>query len=198
VKDFKTPFTLFRSSVCGNFKNRTYEKRAEVKNLEDLKTCMGFDHVMGEFKENYRKKANWIGSNVLYFDLDNGETEEPDEWIGMEDIPDLFPDVEIVLQPSRNHMKDKIKEVDGKSIVLPARPKFHGYCPLKTPFDDAVEMEKYLRLMVDHYPEVDRQVTDCSRLFCGSRVQGAQYITGEMDMVEFLNYYLEDVENGLN
>jgi putative DNA primase/helicase len=184
---FKTPFHISISSFKSNFKNTVYESFIEVEDLEMFDRATQFDHVMGSFIDNKRSVDNFDGSDCLFFDIDNGGSENSNDWVSMDMVPELFPDVEMILKPSKNHMKVK----KGK----PARPKFHGYCPLKEIIKDGKELEQYLNIMINLWTELDAQVNDCSRFFAGSATGGAVYIHGTKDMVEFLQIFKENDYN---
>ncbi len=48
--------------------------------------AIGFDHVCGTFKNNYRSVNNFISSNVIVMDCDNEGPEE--DWITPETMAD--------------------------------------------------------------------------------------------------------------
>lgn len=92
-----------------------------VTDKETLVATVKLDHVMAEYKGNYRKGDNFIQSDVIPLDCDNDHSDNPDDWVAPFEVAMQFPDVTFAVSYSRNNMKDK----GGKS----ARPRFHGYFP---------------------------------------------------------------------
>lgn len=112
-------FTIYTADCTGNEHNAVYPNKAVISNGEELKTAAAFDHVCAVYKDNYRNRDNFLVSDVAVMDCDNGDTDNPDEWVIGKKLITLLPDVAVAIVPSRNNMKEK----DGKS----ARPRFHAY-----------------------------------------------------------------------
>ena len=99
--------TLHYSTICQNEKNAVYPHKSTINSIVDLETVVSYDHVCAEYKDGYRKNSNFIQSNCSMFDVDNTETDNPDEWITPEHVREAFPDVPFYVSYSRNHMKQK-------------------------------------------------------------------------------------------
>lgn len=112
-------FTLYTAAVTGAEANCCYPEQRKIGCAEDLEAAAAFDHVCVAFKNDYRKRENFLSSDVLVMDCDNSHTENPAEWMTMEKFLAMIPEVSVAIVPSRNHMKPK----DGKC----ARPRFHVY-----------------------------------------------------------------------
>lgn len=74
-------FDIFSSSLRGASANCRYPEKKTIRNTEDLKEAAGFDHVAVEFKDSYRSRKNFIASDVVVMDCDNGDTDNPDDWV---------------------------------------------------------------------------------------------------------------------
>lgn len=125
--------TLYYNTVRQNAKNAKYPNKLVIFDTEDLKKAVSYDHVCAEYKDNYRKNDNFIQSDCNMFDVDNADSDNPDEWITPKDVRKAFPDVPFYVSYSRNHIKQKC----DKS----ARPKFHVYFPDRL-FSDMKESER--------------------------------------------------------
>ncbi len=108
---------IWAAKCCGSEKNCLYPDAATVTDTETLKKVIANDHTFICFKDNYRSGLNFRYTDTLVTDCDNTHSEDPADWIAKEDIIRAFPDVEMLIYTSRNHMKPK----DGKS----PRPKYH-------------------------------------------------------------------------
>ena len=105
------------ANCTGKKKNCLYPNTAIVNDINELPKYMKYDYTFIEFKNNYRDKDNFIRSVYATFDVDNTNTDDPNEWIQIADIPKIFEDVWCLVVTSTNHMKIK----EGRS----PRPKFH-------------------------------------------------------------------------
>lgn len=56
-----------------------------------------------EYAKGYRSNENFIRTNCLALDCDNGHSENPEEWVSPEKILSLFPDVTVGFHFSRHH-----------------------------------------------------------------------------------------------
>ena len=79
-------FALQTANVTADAKNCFYPNRAEIRSGEDLKAAVRFDHVCGEFKNNYRSIINFLKSNVIVMDCDNDHSDDPADWITFEKL----------------------------------------------------------------------------------------------------------------
>lgn len=150
---------LQTANVVSDAKNCLYPNRVEVTNAKELQEAVKFDHVCAEYTKNYRSISNFIRSNVVVMDCDNDHTENPDEWIQVEQLEDLFGDVSYAVAFSRNHMKEK----DGKA----ARPKFHVYFEIAET-DDAEHYAAIKVAIKKAYPFFDGNALDAARFLFGA------------------------------
>lgn len=151
-------FVLQTANVAADAKNCVYPNRTEIMSGNALKAAVHFDHVCGEFKKNYRNISNFLKSNVIVMDCDNDHSEDPDEWITLEKLEELFEEIDYAAVPSRNHMKEK----DGRA----ARPKFHVYFPIE-------ETEN-----ADYYAAVKRAIQKAFSFFDDNALDAARFIFG--------------------
>lgn len=150
---------LQTANVVSDAKNCLYPNRVEVTNAKELQEAVKFDHVCAEYTKNYRSISNFIRSNVVVMDCDNDHTENPDEWIQVVQLEDLFGDVSYAVAFSRNHMKEK----DGKA----ARPKFHVYFEIAET-DDAEHYAAIKAAIKKAYPFFDGNALDAARFLFGA------------------------------
>lgn len=154
-------FTLYRSVYKQNEKNTIYSNKCLISCLDDLKSAVLFDHVACEYKNGHRAKDDFIKSDVVMMDLDNGHTDDPDKWKDIDDIVEAFPDVEFYYIQSRNHMKPK-KTAAGE--IKEPRPKYHIYFPVEAVADPA-EYEKLKGYIGAMFPYFDCKCRDVAHFF---------------------------------
>lgn len=169
--------TLYYNTVRQNAKNAKYPNKLVIFNTEDLKKAVAYDHVCAEYKDNYRKKSNYIQSDCAMFDVDNSGTDNPDEWITPEDVQKAFPDVPFYASYSRNHMKPK----DGKA----PRPKFHVYFP-DMQIKDRLEYERYKEAVCRYFLHFDFNAKDAARFFYGVENPTVEYFDGNTLLYDFM------------
>lgn len=168
-------FVLQTANVAADAKNCVYPNRAEITSGDALKAAVHFDHVCGEFKKNYRNIGNFLKSNVIVMDCDNDHSEDPDEWITLEKLEELFEEIDYAAVPSRNHMKEK----DGRA----ARPKFHVYFPIEET-DDADYYAAVKRAIQKAFPFFDDNALDAARFIFGSDPDEVVWHEGWMSIEE--------------
>lgn len=151
-------FVLQTANVTADAKNCVYPNRKEITSGDELKEAVRVDHVCGEFKKNYRNISNFLKSNVIVMDCDNDHSEDPDDWITIEKLEEIFEEIDYAAVPSRNHMKEK----DGKA----ARPKFHVYFPIEETAD------------AEHYAAIKRAVQKEFSFFDDNALDAARFIFG--------------------
>ena len=132
-------FTLYQANCYQNERNAYYPGEVEVGTLEQLLSVSEKDHTAGRFKNSHRAVDDFISSNCIMGDLDNGETDNEDFFKTVDDIAEAFPDVCFYYVFSRNHLKAK-KRSDG--TYLAPRYKVHVYFPLSREYADAVKYNK--------------------------------------------------------
>lgn len=152
-------FTLSHSGQTGVQTTTVYPNQVTINDELSLQTVAQFDHVAGQFLNNTRSNANFIQSDVLVMDIDNDHSENPDEWITVERLKEIFVDYNFALVTSRSHMQAKA----GKA----PRPKFHIYFQINevTDKDIYVAMKEEL---CNQYKFFDDHAKDAARFFFGN------------------------------
>ena len=112
-------FTLSHSGQTGVQTTTVYPNQVTITDEISLQTVVQFDHVAGLFLNNTRSNTNFVKSDVLVMDIDNDHSENPDEWMTVERLKEIFADYNFALVTSRSHMQAKA----GKA----PRPKYHIY-----------------------------------------------------------------------
>lgn len=57
--------TLYYNKVRQNARNAVYPHKIVISNTEDLKIAVSYDHVCAEYKDSYRKNANFIQADCI-------------------------------------------------------------------------------------------------------------------------------------
>jgi len=159
-------FTLYQANCYQNERNAYYPGEVEVGTLEQLLSVSEKDHTAGRFKNSHRAVDDFISSNCIMGDLDNGETDNEDFFKTVDDIAEAFPDVCFYYVFSRNHLKVK-KRSDG--TYLAPRYKVHVYFPLSREYADAVKYNKLQFALGFLFPYFDAGASDAARFFYGVR-----------------------------
>ncbi|HEM4736689.1 TPA: DNA primase [Streptococcus suis] len=152
-------FTLSHSGQTGVQTTTVYPNQVTITDEISLQTVAQFDHVAGLFFNNTRSNANFIKSDVLIMDIDNDHSENPDEWMTVERLKEIFADYNFALVTSRSHMQAKA----GKA----PRPKYHIYFQINevTDKDVYVAMKEEL---CNQYKFFDDHAKDAARFFFGN------------------------------
>jgi hypothetical protein len=169
--------TLYYNTVCQNAQNAKYPYKLEVRCTDDLKKIVMYDHVCADYKDNYRKNSNFIQSDCNMFDVDNTETDNPDEWVYPFDVKNAFPNVPFYVSYSRNHMKPK----GGKS----PRPKFHVYFS-DVKITDCEEYKRHKESVCRYFPEFDPNAKDAARFFFGVQYPNVEFFSGDVLLYDFM------------
>lgn len=98
---------VFHSGNCGNAQNCKYPYSGIGSTPEELKKLFCYDHTFIRFKNDYRSKENFLEATIAALDNDNEHSDDPKDWVGILDIPKLFPNVPCIVSTSRHHMKQK-------------------------------------------------------------------------------------------
>ena len=85
--------TVHRSDQCGNAQNCKYPYSGIGTTPEELKKLFCYDHTFIRFKNNYRSKEKFLEATIAALDNDNDHSDDPKDWVGILDIPKLFPNV---------------------------------------------------------------------------------------------------------
>jgi P4 family phage/plasmid primase-like protien len=129
-----------------------------VKSADELKDVVAYDHVCGEYQNNYRSVGNFVKSDVVVMDLDNDHSDDAAEWITEDKLDNLLPDISYAMAPSRHYMLDK----DGQS----ARPRYHVYFPVEEVTD------------ADTYTAIKRAIHMAYSFFDGNALDAARFLFG--------------------
>lgn len=148
--------TLSIARVCGKPSNRYYPDTAVIEDAAQMAAAAAFDHVCGSFKAGRRSRENFLNADCIVMDCDNSHSEDPEDWVVMEDI--LSAGVACIIVPSRNNMKDK-----GSSA---ARPRYHVYFPVEKITDE------------DEYSALKSRIHDAFPVFDGNALDSARFIYG--------------------
>lgn len=170
-------FTIYSADVTGNPGNCSYLHKQVVLDEASLKAAVCHDYVCAEYRNSYRNGDNFIGSDCLPVDCDNDHSENPEDWITPEDVPQHFPGVTFAVHFSRFHMREK----NGKA----ARPKFHVLFPIDYVTDPALysDMKKLVNSI---FPYFDTNALDAARFFFGTTAAEVALYPGRMNLTEFL------------
>lgn len=152
-------FTLSHSGQTGVQTTTVYPNQVTVTDEISLQTVAQFDHVAGLFLNNTRSNTNFIQSDVLVMDIDNDHSENPDEWITVERLKEIFADYNFALVTSRSHLKAK----GGKA----PRPKFHIYFQIEEVEDKDIYVAMKEELC-NQYKFFDDNAKDAARFFFGN------------------------------
>ena len=109
--------TVYCANQRGSPQNCLYPHVGTAYSADELKPLVANDHVFIQFTGNHRGKDNFIQAKYAVFDCDNDHSDDPAEWISLDDIPHLFPGVRCIIYTSRSHMKRKGTKSE--------RPRFH-------------------------------------------------------------------------
>ena len=151
---------LYTADCTGKAANCLYPHEKKIINQKELVEAIAHDQVFAKYKDSYRSIENFISSSVIPLDCDNDHSEKPEEWLTAEKLTEIFEDMQFVLIPSRNHMKEK----NGKA----ARPKYHVLFPVADYTDPALYAAVKSAIQ-KKYPFFDDNAVDAARFFFGSK-----------------------------
>lgn len=160
-------FTLYTSDVVGNRANCLYPHAEVITNEGDLATAVARDHVAARYKDSYRSKDRFEVSDVLTMDIDNTDSDDPNDWMTADKLEAILPTTQYFLVPSRNHMKVK----DGRA----ARPKYHVFFPI----EECDNAEVYAGIKVEIQKQLtffDPNALDAARFLFGCQVTPSDII----------------------
>ena len=171
-------FTLFSADFIGAPSNCSYPHKFEVTDAAALTEAVKKDYVCAEYLNCYRNGDNFIGSDCLPVDCDNDHSENPADWVTVEDVKKAFPGITFAVHYSRSHMREK----NGKA----ARPKFHVLFPIDG-MTDASAYSEMKKLVNTIFPYFDSKALDAARFFFGTATPEVEIIVGDMTLSEFLS-----------
>lgn len=151
---------LYTADCTGKAANCLYPHEKKITNQKELVEAIVQDQVFAKYKNSYRSVENFISASVIPLDCDNDHTEKPEEWLTADKLTEIFEDMQFVLIPSRNHMKEK----NGKA----ARPKYHVLFPVAE-YTDPSFYAAVKSAIQKKYPFFDDNAVDAARFFFGSK-----------------------------
>lgn len=127
-------------------------KPTEVKNTDDLQELVTREGLYAWspsiYKNNYRENKNFVGSDIVALDFDNG--------MAIEEAAQVFNEYEHIIGPSRSHRKSK----DG---VIADR--FRVILFLDRTVTDFKEYRQTVYDLMQKYPDADPACKDPARMF---------------------------------
>jgi len=172
MADF-TPFHLSVSEVSGVKGNTLYQHINKITNLKEFQQSTNYDHAVGRFTNDTRKKAHFITADCIFLDVDNDDKMSPEEWddpamwMTIAKFSKAFADVEHIISTSKSHLKEK----EGRE----PRARFHVYFPLNHSLSSVKDYELHIQLLVrlftrtDGISFFDTAAVDCARFFFGNK-----------------------------
>ena len=170
-------FIIYRANVAGDAKNCVYPVEVRVRDKEELKKTLQYDHVFAKFRDNRRGIENFEYSTLLVMDVDN-ESDDLSRWIWPEDMAELFPGVRCIIYSSRHNNIPK----GTKS----ARPRFHVIFPIWR-IENADEYAAVKKKLADLFPFFDNNALDAARFYFGVENSTVLFQPGPLSLTEFLN-----------
>lgn len=130
------------------------KEEVECETLAEVAAiAMNYDWSPATFKHKYRNKENFLKTNLMVLDIDDGCT--------VEEAKELFKDYNHVILASKNHQKEKKK----KSMTLPARDRFRVIMELDKPLDNEKDYLETWFTAKKIWPFIDEQCKDTSRYY---------------------------------
>lgn len=170
-------FIFYKSDCKQKVENCIYPHKVVVTNAEEFNEMAKFDHVCGQYRNNYRGSSNLLWTNNLSVDLDNDEIINSSEWITEDDIHQMFVGVPHIISKSKNHMKKKGNK--------PAAPRYHVFFIIE-PETDHEAYANLKKLLYKHYPFFDSKALDTGRYFDGTEKPDAVFYPGTLTLNEHL------------
>lgn len=151
---------LYTADCTGKAANCLYPHEKKITNQKELVEAIAQDQVFAKYKDSYRSIENFITASVIPLDCDNDHSEKPEDWLTVDKLTEIFEDMQFVLIPSRNHMREK----NGKA----ARPKYHVLFPVAA-YTDPTLYAAVKSAIQKKYPFFDDNAVDAARFFFGSK-----------------------------
>lgn len=170
-------FTLYTADCTGNLSNTVYPNIAAIVDEKSLLNAIKYDHVTAQYKNNYRKNANFLKADNVVLDCDNDHSDKPKDWVSPVDVANTFKDIPFAATYSRNHMKQK----GNKS----PRPRFHVYFTIPTTTDKD-EYASLKQQIVTVFPYFDINALDSARLIFGTNNTEVEFHEGDKSVTEYL------------
>jgi len=170
-------FTFWRACCTQNPQNCLYPEKVVVTNAAGFNEMAQYDHVSAKYKDNYRSKENFLGSDVQSADVDNDGVTDPEDWITREDIHRMLEGVPHIISESKHHMKPKSDK--------PLAPRYHIF--MKADMEtDAIAYAALKERLYSHFPFIDPKALDAARYFDGTEHPNAVFYPGNITIQTFL------------
>lgn len=169
--------TVYCADQCGNPKNCLYPHSGTSNDPDELKRLFRNDHTLIRFKNNYRCIDNFAEAVVAVLDNDNDHSDNPQDWVAIEDIPMLFPDIPCVVSTSRNHMRQK----GARS----PRPRYHVAFPI-APITKPEVYTALMQRVQAMFPFFDGKALDAGRFFFGNPETEVFSFPGRITLTQFI------------
>lgn len=169
--------TVYYANQRGSPQNCLYPYVGTAHTADELKTLVANDHVFIQFTDSRRAKDNFSQANVAVFDCDNDHSDDPADWINLDDIPRLFPGVRCIIYTSRSHMKQK----GNKS----ARPRFHVVFFID-PITNVDAYTAFTKKVQSKHPFFDKNALDGGRFYYGNSEAQILFVPGSMTLTQFI------------
>ena len=181
---------VFHSGNCGNAQNCKYPYSGIGSTPNELKKLFCYDHTFIRFKNNYRSKENFLEATIAALDNDNDHSDDPAEWIPIDAIPGLFPEIPCVVSTSRHHMKQK----GNRS----PRPRYHVALWIGS-ITDPTEYTALLSRVQALFPFFDAKALDAGRFFFGNPNTEVYTFHGHRTLTDYIeeleeNKFVADME----
>ena len=169
--------TVYCANQRGSPQNCLYPHVGTARTADELKPLVANDHVFIQFTGNHRGKDNFIQTKYAVFDCDNDHSDDPAEWISLDDIPHLFPGVRCIIYTSRSHMKRKGTKSE--------RPRFHVVFFID-PITDVDAYTAFMKKVQSLYPFFDKNALDGGRFYYGNLEAQILFFPGSMTLTQFI------------
>ena len=142
-------FTLYLSDGLQETTNLLYKNVTKITNADDLKQANQRDMVMAMHQAFSRRSTNFLGSDCLFADFDDG--------MSIEEFQNQYRDYSYYISTSKSHRKEK----NGVAC-----DRFHAFFPI-THTTDQSQYLTYLKKLIQIMGS-DPACKDSSRFFFGN------------------------------
>jgi hypothetical protein len=154
------PISLSVSNKQNRVKDPSNFRYKEIHTEAELVGVLKYDHVFSKLKNGYRSCKNFEKTKLLWGDIDNTHSEDPNDWVTIKSFKEKFKEFNWFLYTSKSHGLEK----DGKT----PRDKFHVVFPLDREILDGKEVKELLIKLYDSFEPFDGQVKDQTHFFIGT------------------------------
>lgn len=172
--------TIYVSDTTQQKNATIFPRKIVVQTIDDLRNAVSCDYVCAEYRNGHRAKVDFLHADCVGMDCDNDHSDNPSDWVNVEDLCKAFPDVEMYIHYSRNHMR-------SKGTKAP-RPKFHVLFPIL----DCADADSYATIKRSAhklFPFFDRNALDVARMFFGTEEASVEYIDGKLGLDEYIKQH---------